>query len=92
MANFAAWLMALVLPLGKKLLVGLGIGVLTYEGLSAIAGQVQTAVAANWGAMPVSVLQILTLAGFAEAVGIELGALAGLAALVAVGKLGKLSA
>jgi hypothetical protein len=46
-----AWLLLIIWPLVKKVLVSLGIGVLTYAGLSLIANQVQDQVMALWGAV-----------------------------------------
>lgn len=90
--TLAAFLSLAVGPLAKKILAALGIGWLTYEGLALIGNQVQSAVLANWGAMPASMLQVLTLSGFTEAVGITLGAFTARIALTSFGRLGKISA
>lgn len=86
------FLAAAVWPLAKKILASLGIGFLTYQGLSLIAAQVQGAVLSSWGQLGGVTLQILSLAGIPQAIGIALGAMAAKTALLAVGRLGKVSA
>ena len=88
----AAWLLDLAWPIAKKVLIALGIGVLTYSGLSLIAGQVVTEVQNYWGQMPVSVMQIGSLLGIPQSLGIMLGALTARASFMVAGKLGKLVA
>lgn len=91
MANIAAWLLALAWPIAKKVLVMLGIGWATYEGLGLLASQVTSQVADYWGQMPASFIQIATLSGIAQAVGIVLGAFTARASFMAMGKLTKLA-
>lgn len=91
MPNLAAFLLSLAWPLAKKVLVALGIGWATYEGLSVLAGAVQTQVISAWGQLGGTTLQLLSLGGWPQAVGILLGALAARAALLAVGKLTKVT-
>lgn len=86
-----AFLAAAAWPLVKKVLVALGIGWVTYEGLTLIASQVQTQVLASWGQIGGVTLQILSMAGVPESVGILLGGLTAKAALVALGRLGKVT-
>lgn len=86
------FLAAAVWPLAKKVLASLGIGFLTYEGLTAIGSQVQSAVIVNWGAIGGATIQILSLAGVTTAVGILLSAISAKAALVAIGRIGKVTA
>ena len=92
MGNIAVWLMGLSVPLVKKVLVALGIGALTYAGLSTIGSQVQAAVVSSWGAMGSTTLAILSIAGVTQSVGIILSALSARIALIAVGRIGKVSA
>lgn len=86
------WLLAASWPLAKKVLLMLGIGWVTYQGLGLVVGQVNSEVGALWGGMPSAVLQIASLSGVVESVGILLGALAARASLMAIGKLGKVTA
>lgn len=92
MPTFAAWLLELAWPVVKRVLVALGIGAISYSGLSLLGSQVQGLVQGYWGGLPAVALQLLTLGGFSQAVGILLGALSARIALVAVGRIGKLAA
>lgn len=92
MANIFMWLLAAVWPLAKKVLVSLGIGFLTYEGLGLIGAQVQNEIIALWGQVPGSMLTMATLLGIPQAFGIILGGLSARIALVSVGRLGKIAA
>lgn len=91
MAQLGAWLLLLIIPLGKKLLVGLGIGVLTYAGLSAIGTQIQSAIVSSWGGMGTVTLAILSLGGVTQSVGIILSAISARIAFVSIGKFGKIT-
>jgi len=88
----AAWLFALIVPLAQKLLVGLGIGWITFEAFNFLATQLQGAVLSAWGGVGGVTLQILSLAGVPDAIGIVLGAFTAKAALAAVARLGKVTA
>lgn len=87
----AAWLLALAGPLVKKVLVALGVGVISYAGLAMIGSQVQSAVLSSWGGVGGSALQIMSLAGIPESIGITLGALNARIALIAVQRFGKVA-
>lgn len=89
MGNFATWLMALAWPIVKKVLLALGIGFATYEGLSTMTGTIVQLVKDQWGSMPLAALQMVTLFGFSQALGIILGALTARASMMALGKLAK---
>jgi len=92
MPTLAAFLLSIAWPIAKKILVSLGIGWATYEGLSLLAGAVASQVTSAWGQLGGTTLQLLSLGGFPQALGIILGALAARAALLAVGRLGKVTA
>lgn len=91
MAPLAPFLISLAWPIAKKVLLALGIGMITYGGLSLIAGQVVTQVEAYWGQMPISILQIGSLLGIPQSIGIMLGAITARVSFVAAGKLGKIA-
>jgi hypothetical protein len=91
MANFGAFLMALVGPLARRVLLSLGLGVISYAGLSLVASQVVDAVRASYNGMTGVVLDLVNLIGFGQAVGIVLGAIVARAALAAVARIGVLS-
>lgn len=82
----AAW------PIVKKVLIQLGIGVVSYEALSVLGNQVVQLVQSYWAGLPTVVLQILSITGFSEAVGITLAALVARISFVAVGKIGRVAA
>ena len=89
--QWAAFLLALAWPLVKKVLIMLGIGAITYAGLSMIGTQVTQAVETSWGQLGGSTLQILSLAGIPQSFGILLGAINARIAFIAVGKIGRIS-
>lgn len=89
MANLITFLLAAAWPIAKKVLVSLGIGWATYAGLSLIADQVKAEVIAAWGQLGQASLQILTLGGVPQALGIILGGLAAGAAFMAANRLTK---
>jgi len=89
MANLFTFLLAAAWPIAKKVLVSLGIGFVTYQGMSLIADQIRNEVLAAWGQLGGATLQILTLGGIPQALGIILGGLTAGAALMAMSRLGK---
>lgn len=89
--QWGAFLLALAWPLVKKVLVSLGIGFVTYTGLTMIANQIKDQVMSAWGLAGANVVQVLTIAGIPQSVGITLGGLAAGAALAAAARLGKIS-
>lgn len=91
MANLFTWLLAAAWPLAKKVLMMLGIGWVTYEGLGLIAGQVSAQVVALWGGMSADLLMMASRLGIPQAVGITLGAITARVAFIAAGKLGKVA-
>lgn len=75
MKGIGTWLMALVGPLGKQLLVKLGFTFITYTGLdialNALLGQAQAA----WGGMSGIVAQLVAMSGANTALAIIGGAI-----------------
>lgn len=84
------WLDGAVGGLAKKVLSALGIGWVSFEGITQLAQQAKDAVITAWGGMPADVLQIATIAGFGTAVGIIISALMYRATIAALGHLGRL--
>ena len=73
--NFVAMLLALAAPLASRVFIALGLSVVTYTGLSLIlAGMVSYFESAFTG-LPVKSLQLASLLGFPQAVGIILAAI-----------------
>jgi len=88
---FAGWLLAGAIPLVKKALIGIGIGVITYEGVTQALNYARDQVVASWGLLPGNVAQVLALFGFNEFFGIVLGAIAARAAFTAVARFGRIT-
>lgn len=76
MASYGLYLESVATPIAKRVLSGLGIGVVTYLGLDVALQLVKDQVIANWGMMPAGVLTLMTLSGVTQGVGIILGAIA----------------
>ena len=91
MANLFAWLMAAVWPLAKKVLVMLGIGMVTYGAISTLIASVVSQVQSSWGGVTGVVLQLCSLGGIPEVLGIITGAFVARGTFLAVGQLTKLS-
>lgn len=92
MGNFGVFLVALAGPVARRVMLSLGLGLVSYAGLALIADQVRDAVLANYGTLSGSVLELLNLIGFGQAVGIVLGGIIARAAFAAVSRIGVMSA
>lgn len=92
MANLWAFLLAAVYPLAKKVLIMLGIGWITYEALTALVNSVISAAVTNWGGVTGAALQLSSLGGIPQVLGIICGALVARVSFVLVAKLGKVTA
>lgn len=88
--TLTAWLMSMVEPLVKKGLAAVGLGWITFEGVTGLLDQVRNSVMSGWSAMAPTVYDILAMAGFLNAVGIILGAMATIAGLATMSRLGKM--
>jgi hypothetical protein len=86
-----AFLLSAVWPLVKKVMISMGVGIVSYAGLTLVATQIQNSVSAAWGQVGGVALQILSLAGIPESMGIILGGISAKAALVAIGKIGRVA-
>lgn len=76
-------------PIAKRVLVAIGIGTITYQGLDTAFEAAKQAVISNYGQMSGNVADLVNLAGVGQAIGIILGALAARVGLVAMSHLGK---
>lgn len=75
MGTLAAILMSLVGPMVLRALTILGVGLVTFTGVTAgLQGLVQAA-QDNWGALPAAMLGLASLAGVPQALGIIVGAM-----------------
>lgn len=87
--TIGVWLIGLVTPLVRRVLVALGIGLVTYTGLDYILSQVQSLVIASMGGMTGASAQVAAILGFQQSVGIILGALSARLALTQLTKWGR---
>ena len=92
MSSIWAFLAAAVGPLAKRVVIALGFGVISYAALTALVGSVIAAAQSAWGGVAGAALQLSSLGGIPEVLGIITGALVARVAYNAVGHLGKLSA
>ncbi len=72
--NVAAWLLTLVGPLVIRVIAALGFTAVTYTGVTALINQLVTTAQSNWSAMPAAVLQLCTLSGIPQVLGMIFGA------------------
>lgn len=86
MANFGVYLDSISLPLVQKVLVGLGIGVVTYTGLQAGFNSAQTLIQNNFNGLLPQIAALFYLAGFNYAIGLILSAMSMRVAMTAVKK------
>lgn len=92
MSSIWAFLAAAVGPLAKRVLVSLGFGIISYTALTALVGSVISAAQSAWGGVAGAALQLSSLGGIPQVLGIITGALVARVAFKAVGHLGRLSA
>lgn len=85
--DLSSWLSGIAWPIVKKVMAALGLGTLTFEGLSAFGSQIQNSVVELWGQMGGSMLNILALGGITTAIGIILSAIAARIVIIAFGKI-----
>lgn len=79
----------IAVPLVKKVLVAIGIGVISYTGIQFAFNQARDLVVSNYGMMASETAQLVNLAGVGQAIGIILGALAARVALIALSHFGR---
>ncbi len=72
--NLFAWLMAAIGPMAIRVIAALGFSAVTYTGVTALVDQLVTMAQNNWSAMPVAVLQLCTLSGIPQVLGMIFGA------------------
>lgn len=85
------WLMLVVGPLAKRVLIALGIGVVSYSGLALVADQIKDEVLSSLSGLSGAGYSVIAMTGFFEAVGILLGALSARVALMVVDRLARVS-
>lgn len=91
MANFASALFALATPIAKQVLVSLGLGVITYTGLTAALSQINSLIQTNLNGLVPDLAALLGLAGLGQALGILSGAFAFRIGMVVTKRIGVLT-
>jgi hypothetical protein len=71
-----AFLLALVQPIIARILVALGMSIVTFTGMAVLMEQVTQAVQSAWGGLPGAILGLAGLAGLGEGLSIVFGAIA----------------
>lgn len=71
-----AFLLALVQPIIARILVALGMSIVTFTGMAVLMEQVTQAVQTAWGGLPAAILGLAGLAGLGEGLSIVFGAIA----------------
>jgi hypothetical protein len=86
--NLAALLAALAWPMVSRVLLAMGLGVVTYTGASLALTTASNAAKAAWSGMTADVLQLLALAGIFQSMSIIVGGIAGGLAFLTFKKIG----
>lgn len=87
--TLAGFIMSLVGPIINRILIALGIGVISMIGYEYLEEQLKTAVENHMADMVGDIYQILALAGFVDAVGIYFGVMTTVGALRITSSLGR---
>jgi hypothetical protein len=74
--TWATLILALVGPIVVRAIVALAFTVVTFTGVTALVAGMVTLAQNSWSAMPVAVLQLCTLSGIPEVMGLIFGAYA----------------
>lgn len=91
MTSLWAFLASASWPLVRKVLVMLGIGTITYAALTTLVNSIVANAQANWGQLTGAALQLSSLGGIPQVLGIITGALVARVAFLAVGKIGMIT-
>jgi hypothetical protein len=74
MTTIAAWLLALVGPLVVRGVIALGFTAVVFTGVTLTANQLVQTAQENWSQMSATVIQLATLSGIPEVLGMLFGA------------------
>lgn len=74
MTNLFSWIMAAAVPLAVRVIAALGFTAVTYTGVTALVNELVGIAQQNWSAMPTAVLQLCTLSGIPQVLGMIFGA------------------
>ncbi len=87
MSTISVFLMSLVGPVVKRILVSLGVGLVSYAAISTAVNALLGSAKSAWGGMSGDVLSLVELSGANTAISIIAGAIVAKVALMAVTKL-----
>jgi Protein of unknown function (DUF2523) len=76
MMPLAAFFLSLVQPIISRIMVALGLSVVTFTGMSLVMEQMTNVVGNAWGALPGAIFGLAQLAGLGEGLSIVFGAIA----------------
>lgn len=72
--NIFAWLLTALGPIVVRAVIALGFTAVTYTGVTALVTSLVTTAQTNWASMPATVLQLATLSGIPQVMGMIFGA------------------
>lgn len=91
MGSLAALLLSLATSIPGRVLTALGVGWITFSGVTSAVDSVRSGALSAWGSLPGDIAALFGLAGIDEGIGVILGAVVAKAAIIALPKLGRLS-
>lgn len=74
MSGIAGWLLTLAGPLALRAMAALGFSVVTFTGVTSSVAALVALAQDNWSALPVAVLQLASLSGIPEFLGMVMAA------------------
>ena len=81
MSTIAAWLLTLVGPMVMRAIIAAGFTVITFAGVTALVNQLVQQAQAGWQSLPTTTLQLASLCGLPEVMGMIFGAYVALIAI-----------
>lgn len=69
MGTLSAFLMSISLPIVIRVIVGLGFSFASFAGVTVFLNELMAIAQANWSGLPVTVLQLASLSGIPESMG-----------------------
>lgn len=73
--NLATWLMGLIGPLALRVLTTLGLGTVTFTGVTLTMQSLIDSATSNWSSIAADVLALASIAGIPQALGLIAGAM-----------------
>jgi len=90
MGGLGTWLMALIGPLARQVLLSLGVGVVTFVGLSAAVTAALGSAKASLAGLPADITQVLALGGVFTALSILAGGITAGVSMIALKRFTKI--